>query len=201
MTRCLLYGFQLRDATLTDETTATRAAAAVSTFFGCPLGSIAGLADDARENVVECQCTIAGGANLETVRFENRIGTPALLIEPVFIGVNYRRARRKRTRIVQLHRNAQRLLRPLAVVNNHVEEEEDFPDHLTRTRRDHMKLLTLIDAIAVLHQYQRVIKTDTRVRDMIALILEDRRDDGLRGVPPEAERETITVHVSDIRAA
>jgi DNA primase len=71
-------------------------------------------------------------------------------------------ARRKRSRIVQLHRNAQRLLRPLAVVNNHVEEEEGFPDHLTRTRRDHMKLLTLIDAIAVLHQYQRVIKTDTR---------------------------------------
>ena len=71
-------------------------------------------------------------------------------------------ARRKRARVVQLHRNAQRLLRPLAVVNNHVEEEEDFPDHLTRTRRDHMKLLTLIDAIAVLHQYQRVIRTDTR---------------------------------------
>jgi DNA primase len=71
-------------------------------------------------------------------------------------------ARRKRARIVQLHRNAQRLLRPLAVVNNYVEEEESFPDHLTRTRRDHMKLLTLIDAIAVLHQYQRVIKTDTR---------------------------------------
>jgi DNA primase catalytic core len=73
-------------------------------------------------------------------------------------------ARRKRTRIVQLHRNAQRLLRPLAVVNNHVEEEEDegFPDHLTRTRRDHMKLLTLIEAIAVLHQHQREIKTETR---------------------------------------
>ena len=32
----------------------------------------------------------------------------------------------------------------------------------------------------------------------IALILEDRREDGLRGVPPDAERETITV---DIRAA
>jgi predicted RNase H-like HicB family nuclease len=27
----------------------------------------------------------------------------------------------------------------------------------------------------------------------IALILEDRREDGLRGVPPEAERETVTV--------
>jgi predicted RNase H-like HicB family nuclease len=27
----------------------------------------------------------------------------------------------------------------------------------------------------------------------IALILEDRREDGLRGVPPDAERETVTV--------
>lgn len=27
----------------------------------------------------------------------------------------------------------------------------------------------------------------------IALILEDRREDGLRGVPPEAETETVTV--------
>ena len=32
----------------------------------------------------------------------------------------------------------------------------------------------------------------------IALILEDRREDGLRGVPPDAERETITV---DVQAA
>ncbi len=29
----------------------------------------------------------------------------------------------------------------------------------------------------------------------IALVLEDRRDDGLRGVPAEAERETILVEV------
>ncbi len=27
----------------------------------------------------------------------------------------------------------------------------------------------------------------------IALILEDRRDDGLRGVPPDAERETVVL--------
>jgi predicted RNase H-like HicB family nuclease len=31
----------------------------------------------------------------------------------------------------------------------------------------------------------------------IALILEDRREDGLRGVPADAERETITVDVQD----
>ncbi|MBI2960736.1 MAG: type II toxin-antitoxin system HicB family antitoxin [Betaproteobacteria bacterium] len=29
--------------------------------------------------------------------------------------------------------------------------------------------------------------------EAIALILEDRREDGLRGVPPEAERETIVL--------
>jgi len=34
--------------------------------------------------------------------------------------------------------------------------------------------------------------------EAIALILEDRREDGLRGVPEDAERETITV---DIRGA
>jgi len=29
--------------------------------------------------------------------------------------------------------------------------------------------------------------------DAISLILEDRREDGLRGVPPDAERETVVV--------
>jgi len=32
--------------------------------------------------------------------------------------------------------------------------------------------------------------------DAIALILEDRREDGLRGVPAEAERTTVTVAVA-----
>jgi len=38
-------------------------------------------------------------------------------------------------------------------------------------------------------------KADARksLADAIALILEDRREDGLRGVPPEAERETIVL--------
>jgi predicted RNase H-like HicB family nuclease len=35
----------------------------------------------------------------------------------------------------------------------------------------------------------------------IALILADRRADGLRGVPPEAEREMIIVEVPDVHAA
>jgi DNA primase len=37
--------------------------------------------------------------------------------------------------------------------------ELTFPDNLTRMRRDHMKYLTLIRAIALLHQYQREEKT------------------------------------------
>jgi len=36
-------------------------------------------------------------------------------------------------------------------------------------------------------------KARDSLADAIALILEDRREDGLRGVPPEADRETITV--------
>jgi hypothetical protein len=64
--------------------------------------------------------------------------------------------RRKRAKLVRLHRNAQRLLRPITVVNNH--DVGEFPDTMTRTRRDHAKLLTLIDAIALLHQHQREIK-------------------------------------------
>jgi DNA primase len=57
-----------------------------------------------------------------------------------------------------LHRNAQRLLKPLAVVNPYA-EHLSFLDERTRTRRDHQKYLTLIDAIALLHQHQRPIKT------------------------------------------
>jgi DNA primase len=56
------------------------------------------------------------------------------------------------------HRAAQALLRPLAVVNPFA-ETLTFRDASTRTRRDHAKYLTLIDAIALLHQQQREIKS------------------------------------------
>jgi hypothetical protein len=66
-----------------------------------------------------------------------------------------------RSEIVKLHRNVQRLLRPLRVVNEHVQQQA-FPDSMIRTRRDHQKFLTLVQAIALLHQHQREIKTSTR---------------------------------------
>jgi DNA primase catalytic core len=67
-------------------------------------------------------------------------------------------ARQERQRILALHQNAQRLIRPLFVVNPYAAELK-FPDHQTRMRRDHTKYLGLIEAVALLHQYQRPIKT------------------------------------------
>lgn len=66
-------------------------------------------------------------------------------------------ARRARDGIVALHRAAQRLLRPLTVVNPHA-PALSFAAGQTRLRRDHAKYLALIDAVTLLHQHQRVIR-------------------------------------------
>ena len=63
-------------------------------------------------------------------------------------------ARLQRERIVARHRNAQRLIEPLPVVIPDTSQIV-FPDTATRHRRDHQKLLSLICASALLHQYQR----------------------------------------------
>jgi hypothetical protein len=64
--------------------------------------------------------------------------------------------------ILCLHQNAQRLLRPLHVVNPYA-RALSFSNHATRTRRDHMKYLMLIRAIALFHQHQR--PTEHAIRD------------------------------------
>src|SRR5579885_3437827 len=69
-------------------------------------------------------------------------------------------ARRERDETLRVHRNAQRLLKPLFVANPYA-RELTFLDSQTRTRRDHMKYLTLIRSIALLHQHQRPPKTVT----------------------------------------
>jgi DNA primase catalytic core len=66
-------------------------------------------------------------------------------------------AKREKARLERLHQNAQRLLRPL-LVSNPFARELTFLDHQTRTRRDFPKYLTLIRAVALLHQYQREVK-------------------------------------------
>jgi DNA primase len=67
-------------------------------------------------------------------------------------------ARRDGSRIRARHQNAQRLLRPLIVANPFA-PRLTFRDDQTRTRRDHGKYLTLMAAIALLHQYQRPVRS------------------------------------------
>jgi DNA-binding transcriptional ArsR family regulator len=63
--------------------------------------------------------------------------------------------------ITQLHQQAQRLLKPFAVENPYA-EQLTFSDERTRMRRDHVKYLTLIESIALLHQHQREVRVMQR---------------------------------------
>jgi DNA primase len=67
-------------------------------------------------------------------------------------------ARAERERQRQRHHHIQRLLDPVAVVVPDVSLV--FPSSATRHRRDHAKLLSLITALALLHQHQRERRTE-----------------------------------------
>jgi DNA primase len=87
----------------------------------------------------------------EQTRAIHRIQREAQTLEGLLL-------KRRRQDIIMLHRNAQRLLKPVSVVNPYA-QQLTFPDGLTRTRRDHMKFLALIRAVTLLYQYQRPTKT------------------------------------------
>ena len=84
-------------------------------------------------------------------------------------------ANKSRDAIQTVHQNAQRLLKPLLVVNNFAEELK-FRSDRTRTRRDHAKYLALIRVIALLHQHQREIKTVDHNGEAIEYIEATRAD-------------------------
>src|SRR5690606_8456374 len=105
-------------------------------------------------------------------------------------------AKLEKDQLIKLHRNAQKLLKPLAVINPYA-DQLTFLDDTTRTRRDHEKYLTLIDSIALLHQYQREIKTvDVHGRTNVA-------GAGSAGATNHAGKELyyIEVQLSDIETA
>ncbi|MCC6338155.1 MAG: toprim domain-containing protein [Myxococcales bacterium] len=84
-------------------------------------------------------------------------------------------AKRDRDAVLKRHQNAQRLLRPLAVVNPYA-RHLTFLDDRTRARRDFPKYLTLIRTIALLHQHQRPVKTvqhEGAVVEYVEVQLED----------------------------
>ncbi len=81
----------------------------------------------------------------------------------------------RRASVRKLHHNAQRLLRPLDVVNPYAEELR-FMDSQTRFRRDHKKYLTLIRSVALLHQYQREVfvrEIEGQRREVIEVTAQD----------------------------
>jgi DNA primase len=86
-------------------------------------------------------------------------------------------AAEQRAAVLKVHQDAQRLLEPLAVVNPYATRLA-FADARTRTRRDHLKYLTLIRAIALLHQHQRPKRTAT-VAGRAVTYIEASRDDVL----------------------
>ena len=75
----------------------------------------------------------------------------------------------------RLHQNAQRLLQPLRVVNPYA-PQLTFASDRTRLRRDHEKYLTLIDAIALLHQHQRPVR-ETTINGQTICYVEVQRSD------------------------
>jgi hypothetical protein len=79
------------------------------------------------------------------------------------------RMRKQKARLLALLRNAQRLLLPVDVVNPWA-DELTFTADRTRTRRDHEKYLTLIDAVTLLHQYQRPREVDPEATDKAQFI-------------------------------
>jgi len=74
-----------------------------------------------------------------------------------------------REQLTQLHHNAQRLLASVAVVNPYANELTFLADK-TRARRDHMKYLTLINAITLLHQHQRELNTAEHAGQVLRFI-------------------------------
>jgi DNA primase len=81
----------------------------------------------------------------------------------------------KKEKIIRKHHTAQRLLKPLAVVNP-FSQHLSYPSGSLRSRRDHKKYLNLIRAIAYLFQLQREIKTitvDNQPVEYIEVTLDD----------------------------
>jgi hypothetical protein len=83
--------------------------------------------------------------------------------------------KKKSEHIIKKHHTAQRLLKPLSVVNPFT-EYLSYPNRSLRTRRDHKKYLGLIRTVAYLHQYQRKIQTvevEGKPVEYIEVTLED----------------------------
>jgi hypothetical protein len=83
--------------------------------------------------------------------------------------------RSRRDEIRHLHQNAQRLLRPLPVMNPYA-LQLTFQSAQHRLRRDHDKYLVLIKAVALLRQYQKPLETRELAGKSEVCLLVDLKD-------------------------
>ena len=83
--------------------------------------------------------------------------------------------KQSKNKLITLHQNAMSLIKQVQIVNPYAQELTFISDK-TRTRRDHMKYLSLIDTIALLHQHQREIKSITRGEETISYIEVEKSD-------------------------
>ena len=117
-------------------------------------------------------------------------------------------ASRRKPKALKVHRNAQRLLRPL-LVHNPYASRLTFLDEKTRMRRDHVKYLKLIEAIALLFQYQREVKSLTVDGEIVEYVEATLADVALANrlasevlgrsldeLPPQTRR--LLVHLDDL---
>jgi hypothetical protein len=78
-------------------------------------------------------------------------------------------ARSAREELRRRHANVQRLLQALPVVLD--EFDYDFPSSSTRHRRDHAKVLSIIAAVTLLHQFQREHHTATFGTEIVTYLV------------------------------
>jgi DNA primase len=117
-------------------------------------------------------------------------------------------AREQRKDVLKKLRNAQRLLQSLAILNPFA-PALTFAIARTRNRRDHEKYLTLIDAIALLHQHQRETKELPGGQRYIEVTLDDIAlanqlapevlGRSLDELPPQTRR--LLAHIRDVMKA
>ena len=83
-----------------------------------------------------------------------------------------KKQKKRREAIRRLHHNAQRLLRRVEVINPFAVHLR-FSAEQSRLRRDQMKYLGIMNALALLHQYQRPLKRDADAGEYVEVTLED----------------------------
>jgi hypothetical protein len=115
-------------------------------------------------------------------------------------------ARHNKTALTALHHNIQRQLKPMPIVNPYAAQLTFLADK-TRTRRDHMKYLSLIQSITLLHQHQRPVQRMSHHGQMLEYLETSKADIALANrlahrilgrtlddMPPQTRRLLQLIH-------